>query len=409
MNPSNDEPNGGKTRWTVLIAYACLAAVTQLLWVTYTPITTASAESWGVSIDAVGWLAQVFPLLYVLLAVPFGYWADRRFKSSLSVGVAATVAGAVLRLLPGYEWALTGQIIISIGQPLILNAINKLAGQYAAPAKRPVAIAAGTASLFVGILISTVSSPYLMEWGGLLSIHLIQAVLAVIAGFALLWALRAPALYSDSDSTNAGITVFTSIRAVWAYPWVRLYSLLLFAGFGLFVTLTTWLEVLALPIGLDSTQVGLGIGGMTLAGIAGAAVIPGWAAAGGRARIALIASLLVSTAALTALELGASFPLFIGLFAITGCLLLANLPVILSSAEKRASLGEAGTVAGLLLMFGNLGGIVLTLAVQLLLDHRIAAIGLLIMVVLLAIPIAWRFPREKASSPLENSETLHRF
>ncbi|GGG59897.1 MFS transporter [Paenibacillus radicis (ex Gao et al. 2016)] len=396
MNHSNDYPSGGTTRWSVLIAYACLAAVTQLLWVTYTPITTAAAERWGVSIDAVGWLAQVFPLLYVLLAVPFGYWADRRFKSSLAVGIAATVAGAVLRILPGYGWALAGQIVISIGQPLILNAINKLAGHYAAPSKRPVAIAAGTASLFVGILISTVSSPYLMEWGGLISIHLIQASLAVIAGILLLWALRAPAMYNDHS--NAGTTVFTSIRAVWAYPWVRLYSLLLFAGFGLFVTLTTWLEVLAIPIGLDSAQVGLGIGGMTLAGIAGAAFIPGWAAKGGRARGALLISLLVSAAALTALARGASFPIFIGMFAVTGCMLLANLPVILSSAEKRASLREAGTVAGLLLMFGNLGGIVLTLAVQLLLDHRIAAIGLLIAVVLLAIPIAWRFPKEEASS-----------
>ncbi|WP_157053989.1 hypothetical protein [Paenibacillus sp. D9] len=35
----------------------------------------------------------------------------------------------------------------------------------------------------------------------------------------------------------------------------------------------------------------------------------------------------------------------------------------------------------------------LTIAAQLLLDRRLAAIGLLIAAVLLALPVAWRFPR----------------
>ncbi|MFF2482343.1 MFS transporter [Paenibacillus sp. NPDC058071] len=390
--------NEGRTRWIVIAAYACLAAATQLLWVTYTPITTAAAESWGVSVDAVGWLAQVFPLLYVLLAVPFGYWADRRFKHSLAYGASLTAVGALIRAIPGYEWALVGQIVISIGQPLVLNAVNKLASRYVTPSKRPVAIAAGTASLFVGILISTVSSPYLMAWGGLASIHTAQACFAVVASCAMLVALRVPGLYGDERTEAAA-----AIRSVWSKPWVRLYSLLLFAGFGLFVTLTTWLEVLSIPVGIDSAQVGIGIGGMTLAGIIGAAIIPGWAAFGQRSRLALVVSLLASAAALTALALGPPFWLFIALFALAGCLLLANLPVILSSAETRSSQGEAGTITGVLLMFGNLGGIVLTIAVQLLLDHRLLAIGLLIAVVLLAAPFAWRFPkgpsRTTASKP----------
>jgi hypothetical protein len=55
---SSSDPSAG-TRWSVLLAYALLAGATQLLWVTYTPITTDSAAEWGVSVDAVGWLATV--------------------------------------------------------------------------------------------------------------------------------------------------------------------------------------------------------------------------------------------------------------------------------------------------------------------------------------------------------------
>ncbi|ASS67896.2 MULTISPECIES: MFS transporter [unclassified Paenibacillus] len=390
----------GKSRWSVIAAYSLLAAATQLLWVTYTPITTASAAAWGVSVDAVGWLAQVFPLLYIVLALPFGYWADRRFKHSLAAGALATAAGALLRLVPGYSWALAGQIVVSIGQPLVLNAVNKLAGLYAEPSKRSAAIAAGTASLFVGILVSTVSAPWLLEWGGLSSVHRVQAAIAVAAGGAMLWALRIPALYSE---TAVPASAFAAVRSVWSQPWVRLYGLILFAGFGMFVTITTWLEVLSLPVGIGSKEVGIGIGAMTLAGILGAALLPGWASSGSRARLTLLASLLMSAAALAALAWGPPLWLFIVLFAAAGFLLLASLPVILSSAESRAPLNEAGTIAGLLLLFGNLGGVVLTVAAQLLLGRRLAAIGLLIAVVLLALPVAWRFPRgadgAQAASP----------
>ncbi|THF73735.1 MFS transporter [Cohnella fermenti] len=378
------------TRWSVLLAYAFLAGATQLLWVAYTPITTDSAKEWGVSVDAVGWLAQVYPLLYVLLAIPFGYLADKRFKHTLAWGAVLTGAGALVRLVPGYEYALVGQMLVSIAQPFILNAVNKLAAMYAEPAKRPTAIAAGTASLFIGILVSSVTSPFLMDWGGLRAVHLTQAVLAVCSAILFLFALRRRPLY---EVPQEEARFLASIRTVWSYRFVRVYSLLLFAGFGLFITLTTWLEVLSQPIGISSAEVGLAIGAMTLAGIVGAAVVPGWADIGSRSRYVLTASLAVSAAALTFLAIGKPVWLIFALFTLTGFLLLANLPVILTSAERESPPEEDGTVAGVLLMFGNLGGIVLTLAVQALLDHRPLAIGVLIAIVLLALPFVPLVPK----------------
>ncbi|WP_158630089.1 MFS transporter [Cohnella sp. AR92] len=389
MSSSTSSAAHAGTRWSVIVAYAFLAGATQLLWVTYTPITTASAEEWGVSVDAVGWLAQVYPLLYVLLAIPFGYWADKRFNHTLAWGASLTGVGAIVRLFPGYEYALAGQLLVSVAQPLVLNAINKLAAQHVEPAKRPTAIAIGTASLFVGILISSVTAPFLMNRGGLATVHIVQAVLAVVPAFFFLVAIKKPALYEIQTEEEP---FFSAVRSIWSYRFVRLYSLLLFAGFGLFVTLTTWLEVLSEAIGITSAEVGLGIGAMTLAGIVGAAIVPGWADKGPRARYVLSASLLISAAALTGLAAGAPLWLFFCLFSLTGFMLLANLPVILSSAERESPPKEAGSVAGVLLMFGNLGGIVLTLAVQALLDHRLLAIGTLIAIVLLALPIVAFIP-----------------
>lgn len=71
MEPSTSAP---RSRWSVVTAYAILAAMTQLLWVTFAPITTAASSEWHVSVDAVGWLSLVFPLVYVLLSIPFGIY-----------------------------------------------------------------------------------------------------------------------------------------------------------------------------------------------------------------------------------------------------------------------------------------------------------------------------------------------
>ena len=70
----------------------------------------------GVSARAVGDLAGILPLMYVVLALPCGRWLDARFEQALSVGAILTAGGGPLRLLgPGsYGWALAGQFVVAM-------------------------------------------------------------------------------------------------------------------------------------------------------------------------------------------------------------------------------------------------------------------------------------------------------
>ncbi|HET6447856.1 MAG TPA: hypothetical protein VFG31_02010, partial [Conexibacter sp.] len=96
-----------RNRWGVVGAYAVVGAASQMLWLTFAPITTAAAEHYGVSEGAIGWLAEIFPLLYVVLAIPAGMALDRRFVPALRGGAALMAAGALLRLGGDrYAWAL---------------------------------------------------------------------------------------------------------------------------------------------------------------------------------------------------------------------------------------------------------------------------------------------------------------
>jgi hypothetical protein len=92
-----------------------LAACTQLLWLTYAPITADAHRAMGVSKGAVGDLAAIFPLVYVVLALPSGRWLDARFTAALSTGAVLTGGGALLRLAApdSYVWAFAGQCMIA--------------------------------------------------------------------------------------------------------------------------------------------------------------------------------------------------------------------------------------------------------------------------------------------------------
>ena len=80
-------------RFGPVVAYAMLAAATQLLWLTFAPLTTASAHHYHVSETAIGWLAEIFPLLYVVLALPAGRLLDRSLHRWLAFGAALTALG----------------------------------------------------------------------------------------------------------------------------------------------------------------------------------------------------------------------------------------------------------------------------------------------------------------------------
>jgi len=140
------QPRAATGRWAVLGAYALLAACTQLLWLTFAPVTIETARALRVDVGVAGDLAAVFPLVYVGLALPAGRWLDGRFARALGAGAVLTGAGALLRVAvpTSFAWQLAAQLVIAAGQPLVLNAITKVAAGHFPPRERPTAIAIGT-------------------------------------------------------------------------------------------------------------------------------------------------------------------------------------------------------------------------------------------------------------------------
>src|SRR6202453_4827787 len=198
--------------WRVIIAYGLVCAATQVLWLTYAAITTETARRYGVSVSAVGWLAEIFPLLYVALAIPAGILLDRWFRPSLAAGGALVALGGLLRLGgETFAWAMAGQVLVAIAQPVVLSGVSKLAGEYLPAEQRASGIAVGSAGSFVGMLLALLLGPTVGAHGQLERLLVLEAVLAVIPAIALAIALRTPGHESGEHAAIEG----SAARALW--------------------------------------------------------------------------------------------------------------------------------------------------------------------------------------------------
>ena len=388
------------SRWTAIAGYALVGAATQLVWLNFAGVTTVAASRYGVSESAIGWLAQVFPLLYVVLAIPCGLILDRWFRAGLIAGALLTAVGAGVRLIgDDFGWLLAGQIIASVAQPLVLNAVTGITGRYLSPKDRPTGIAVGTASIFAGMVIAFLLSAVFTTAADLPIMLTVTAAFCVLAALFLLFALRNQGPF---EVVRHG-PVRGALRIAWGDSLIRRLCVLAIFPFGVFVAMSTFAQALLEPAGVSGGTASTILLVNVVAGVVGSAVIPILVVRRNAESALLVVSLTVTAAACTMLAFAPG--VLVGFVAITliGLLLLPALPIVLELVERRT--GEAeGTAAGLIWMAGNLGGLVVAVVVGLLVDHPTAAFLVMAAIALIAVPGARALRRPiaelRAQSPL---------
>jgi MFS family permease len=375
------------SRWTVLVAFALLVACTQLLWLTFAAVTDQTSAALHVSNGVVGDLAVVNPLLFVVLAIPAGRWLDRNFGAALAAGAILTAVGSLLRVVDttSFAWLLAGQLVVSAGQPLVLNASTKVAARYFPEGERTAAISVASAAQFVGILLAALTRGPVVRAGGMTLLLTVHAAVTVAVAVAMLVALRLPAAFPVEAPAHESLGWLRQDRLMWKL------AALLFIGVGVFNAIATWLDSILTKFGHESLSGPL-IGLTTVAGIAGAAVLPGIVNKRDKRRGMLVTATSV-TAVVFALLAVAHVPVVFGvLLAVEGFLLLACLPVALEWSEVHVGPARAGTATGALLLAGNLGGVLLVLLVQAVIGNPYAALLVMSVTALPGIAIALRLP-----------------
>jgi predicted MFS family arabinose efflux permease len=379
---------GNSSGWLTIAAFASVCAGTQLLWLTYAPVDTGSAHYYGVSTSAVGWLAEIFPLLYVVLAIPAGRLLDTHFRPALLAGGALMAAGGLLRLGgQTFAWAMAGQLAVAVAQPIVVSAMGKVSAGYLPVDRRAAGIAVASAGSFAGMLLALILGPTLGAHGQIERLLIVQAALGVLAAVAMALTLRRPRYLGEESAVVEG----GAVRALWALPEMRTLCGLAFVGFGVFVAIATWLQTLLHPAGISEQSAGVLLVAMVVAGIVGCALLPPLIARRGAERAFMRAAVLTSALGCAALGAFTMLGARAGVVTVMGLIMLPALPVILTAAERLAGSAE-GTAGAIIWMAGNLGGLVVALVVQALVDEPAAAFLAMGAVSLLGVPLAARFP-----------------
>lgn len=386
----------GSGNWPLVLAYSVVCATTQVLWLSYAAITTESAHHYGVSVGAIGWLSEIFPLLYVVLAIPAGILLDRWFRPVLAAGAMLVAAGGLVRLGgQTFAWAMAGQVLVAVAQPVVVSAVSKLAGEYLPARHRATGIALGSAGGFLGMLVALLLGPTVGAHGHVERLLLVEAAIALLPSLVLVVLLRRRRGQAGAEQVaiEGG-----AARALWRVPAMRTLCGLVFVGFGLFVALATWLQQLLQPSGVSEKQAGALLVGMVIAGIVGCAVLPPIVARRRAERPFIQAAVLVAAAGCVVLGIVSGLGLLAVTLVVIGFVLLPALPVILTRAEQMAG-PHAGTAGAIVWMAGNLGGLVVALLVQILVHHPLAAFLVMGGVTLAGLPIAARLRPHPPTRP----------
>ncbi len=360
-----------------------------MAWLAFAPVTTGTAAHFRVSTSTIGLLSEIFPLLYVILAMPAGRAVDRSLRNWLGTGAVLSAAGTVLRLAgttrSGFAWVLAGQVVVAAAQPLLLNSVTALARRYLAPADRPVGIAICSAGTFLGFVLAFVTGAAIGA-ARVNDLLVLGAVYAVAGGALLVVALaRTPCPFGgERTSSLAGLA---ELRQLWADPVMRGLVYFVFVGFGVFVSLTTWVQPLLQPAGVSTTTADTLLTAMVVAGVASSAVVPPAIAHRGLQLPALVAG---GAATIVGCVLLAAAPGVVGGtigLCLVGLFLLPGLPVMLEVAERRSG-DSAAAAAGLIWLAGQGGGIVVAVACGAVEGTPWLAFSLLAVVVVSAVPAA---------------------
>jgi MFS family permease len=361
----NDKVIAYGRRWVVLAVFAVMASLTQVLWLTFAPITGPAAAFYGKSDLMIGLLSMVFMIVYIVAAVPAAWAIDTwGFKAAAGLGAVLSAVFALLRGLfaANYTVVLISQIGIALGQPLVIGAITKVAARWFPARERATASGLGTLSLYVGPLAAMLLSPALflrLGMGRMLVIYGLAMTAAAVLFLAV--ARERPPTPAGSDER---VLMFDGLKSMLRRRDFLLLLVIFFIGLGLFNSVSTWIEDIVRPRGFSVSQAGV-LGALMLAGgIAGAIVIPIMSDKSRRRKPFIILALVGLLPGLIGLTFAASAgALFLSGF-ILGFFLLSAGPIAFQYGAEMTHPAPEGTSNSLLILMGQVSGIAFIMAMD---------------------------------------------
>jgi MFS family permease len=348
-------------RWVVLVAFMLIAAMTQVLWITFAPITGEAAEYYRTSDLMIGLLSMLFMIVYIPAVLPSAWAIDTwGFRRAVTLGAMLTAVFALARgiFARSFTALLICQAGAALGQPLVLGATTKLAARWFSPEERATAAGLGTLALYLGVLAGMIVTPLLTASFGVRGMLLLYgAASAVCAVVFIALAREAPPTPAAPEGSEARSLMFDGLKSMLRQKDFLLLLAIFFVGLGIFNGVTTWIEVIVRPRGFSSAQAGL-LGGLMLVGaILGAVAVPLLSDRLRRRKPFILMALLGLVPGLAGVAFASSYWLLLLSGFVMGFFLLSAGPIGFQYGAEITQPAPEGTSNSLLIVMGQVSGI----------------------------------------------------
>lgn len=355
-------------RWVILAAFMLVVAMNQLLWITFAPITSASAAFYHVDALAIGLLSMSFMVVYVLVTIPASWVIDTfGFRIAVSIGAVLTGVFGLVRGLAGasYGLALAAQVGIAIGQPFIINALTKVSARWFPAGERATATGLGSLAMYVGILTGLVLTPALVLRSSIATAQIVYGAVALAAAVAFVaFAREHPPTPTGPAELEERALMFDGLKAALRSRDFQLLMFVFFVGLGIFNAVTTWIEEILRPRGFTSVDAGNAGGLMILGGVIGAVVMPLLSDRTRRRMPFILTALAGATVGLVGVTFANTTVLLMVSSFVLGFFLLSSGPIGFQYGAEISFPTPEGTSTGLLLMMGQVSGIAFIFAMD---------------------------------------------
>ncbi len=371
-----------------------VVATNQMAWITFAPITNAAAKFYDVSVMSIGLLSLSFMAVYIIVSIPASWVIDTYgIKVAVGFGAILTAIFGLLRGVPSFRFGLVlaAQIGIAIGQPFILNSVTKVAARWFPMEERATAVGIGTLAMYLGIIIGMVVTPLLTIYYGISQMLLIYGALALASALTFFAVVREhPPTPPGPPEMEERALMFDGLKIALSTKDFLLLMVVFFIGLGAFNGITTWIEELVRPRGFTISQAGMAGGLMVLFGVLGALVLPPLSDRTHRRIPFVIAALIGAAVGMFGLAFVKSYPLLLISSAVMGFFLLSAAPIGFQYGAEVAYPAPEGTTNGLLLMAGQISGVLFIIGMGLLKSPKTGSmtgsmLGLIALTVLAAI------------------------
>ena len=390
-------------RWAVLMSFFGVAAMSQMLWLNFAPLVSFIQLKYGVSELVVSALLLSFPLLYVLLSIHSGAMIDKRgYRYVIILGSIISSAFAFVRIYDSnFYILLIGQTGIAIGQPYIINGISKLVSDWFSKEHSSMATGIGTAGMLIGMALGMGLTPVLNEAIGFQQTMVVFAIVSI--GLTILFIVFGKENYT-SETPAASTNVMKEIKILLQNKTLFLLFVISFLALGFFNGLTTWLEPLLKPNGINSEQVGMIGAYLILGGIVGSIIIPALSDKSGKRKPYLILGCVITLILLYPLCTLNSISVVYLLGGLIGFFFLPGYALLLSMCEDIAGSEKAGTATGILMLAGNAGAVAVIVLMPLVKGDSALwtnAIYLMLLLLMLTLVLAFKLKENTHRGPMK--------